>query len=148
MNTQDQSRQQATLNTGDFIRHPPEIPLEITRLPDAQACGADVARFGGLAFDAAEPEKPGTQLLLRFPSLDPDFRAPARVAWCEATDTGYCIGVTFLDTEDAFRSRMLEQISAIKTYRSEVHQDDGKALTDNEAAREWIRQIGNRFPNP
>lgn len=148
MFNRDECRNGSAVNGREFIRHPDGIPLQVEPVPGSRACGADVARFGGLEFVTGEAHDPGTELLLRIPVVDPGFETRARVAWCESTDHGYLVGVNFLDAEDAFRSRMMEQICAIEAYRREMESVEGRTLTGNQAATEWIGKVGGRFPDP
>jgi len=134
------------LDTGTFILHPSAITLETVRDSSGEARGE--AAFGGLAFDSTQAEEPGTVLWLRFPSVEPNCPLQARVAWCEPTASGYRIGVTFFDAQQAFRCRMIEQICAIEAYRRAASEATGDDVSHNQAAREWIRNTGSRFPNP
>lgn len=108
---------------------------------------ADVS-YGGLSFHCAQPHRPGTELLLRIPYLEPPFETRARVAWRRREEGGYRIGVRFLAEDDAFRARMVEQICAIESYRKEVYSREGRSLTATEAAQEWIERHAARFPDP
>lgn len=131
-----------------YIRHPVDVPLEVEDVsgdPGSQV--ADVS-FGGLSFLGARARKRGSELLLRIPYLEPPFEVRARVAWCRRENDGYRIGVRFLAEEDAYRSRMVEQICAIESYRKEVHHREGRILTTAQAAQEWIERFAARFPNP
>ncbi|HEU0077282.1 MAG TPA: hypothetical protein VFQ76_06510, partial [Longimicrobiaceae bacterium] len=60
----------------------------------------------------------------------------------------FCIGVQFLDAGDAFRARMVEQVCSIDRYRRQVREREGRELTGQEAAEEWIRDHAARFPDP
>lgn len=131
-----------------YIRHPVDVPIEVEDVPgDKGSQVADVS-FGGLSFLCGQYHRPGTELLLRIPYLEPPFEVRARVAWRRVEDGGYRIGVRFLAEDDAFRSRMVEQICAIESYRKEVRQREGRILDATEAAREWIERFAARFPDP
>jgi hypothetical protein len=56
--------------------------------------------------------------------------------------------VQFLDAADAFRARMVEQVCSIERYRREVRRREGRVLSGQEAAEEWIREHAARFPDP
>jgi hypothetical protein len=43
---------------------------------------------------------------------------------------------------------MVEQLCHIEAYRRRVLQDEGRRLTDEEAAMEWIANYADRFPPP
>ena len=132
-----------------FVRHPVDVPVEIGTeglLPRSSVHSNDIS-LGGLAVRSNFALRPGEQVVIRIPSVRPPFEAPARVAWChELDDTGYDLGVTFLDAEDAFRVRMVEQIFHIEEYRLSVHRLEGRELSSEEAADEWIALHAEQFP--
>jgi hypothetical protein len=43
---------------------------------------------------------------------------------------------------------MIEQICHIESYRRDVAQQEGRQLTTEEAAVEWISRYASSFPNP
>lgn len=131
-----------------FIRHPPDIPIEIEALPgEAPSRVADVS-YGGLAFLAERPQPPGTLLHVRIPGAETSLSARAFVAWCQPEGDGYRIGIRFENPEDAYRSRLLEQIFAIERFRDELARTEGREVPRDEAAREWIRRHASGFPDP
>ena len=71
-----------------------------------------------------------------------------KVAWCRETEHGYELGVEFLDQDDAFRARMVEQICHIETYREQVQQTEHRDLSPEQAAHEWISKFAEEFPDP
>jgi hypothetical protein len=42
---------------------------------------------------------------------------------------------------------MVEQVCAIEQYRGEVLENEGRELTAQEAAAEWIGRYAGRFPD-
>jgi hypothetical protein len=60
--------------------------------------------------------------------------------------SGYELGVTFLEAEDAFRARMVEQLGHIEDYRRSVQRIEGRELDMDEAAHEWIEKYAANFP--
>ena len=133
-----------------FIRHPADIPIQVRRESHA-APGEPRTRnvsLGGLAFGSGLRLEPGTIVEVEIPFVLPGFKTTARVVWCTPRDGAYELGVEFLDAEDAFRARMVEQVCHIEEYRREVERNEGRALTVEEAAREWIAKYASRFPDP
>jgi hypothetical protein len=76
------------------------------------------------------------------------FETKARVVWCSACEGGFELGVEFLAAEDAFRARMVEQVCYIEQYKKMVYQTEGRLLTAEEAAMEWIGKYASQFPDP
>lgn len=133
----------------EFLRHTVHVPLEVDRVADAAPTvgqGVNVS-FGGLAFLSSACPAVGEILRLRIPTVKPAFEARARVAWCRPEAENFLVGVQFLDATDAFRSRMVQQVCSIESYRREVQQREGRALTTQEAATEWITRYAGRFPD-
>lgn len=133
----------------EFIRHTVDVPLEVDAVDDAEPRperGFNVSR-GGLAFASTTRRRVGEILRIRIRTAQPAFEARARVAWCRPESEGFLVGVQFLDSGAAFRSRMVQQVSAIERYRKEVHQREGRVLTAQEAAAEWITKYAERFPS-
>jgi hypothetical protein len=134
-----------------FIRHPSDIPIEIRDAADSPEVQRRVKNisFGGLAFSSDTPLKPESLIALRIHCLRPAFEvAAARVAWCRNEGSKFAVGVEFLDLAEAFRVRMVEQICHIESYRKEIEQREGRQLTTEEAAREWISRYASSFPKP
>ena len=131
-----------------FIRHPTEIPIQIRRdrrRPAAAPSMRNVS-LGGLAFQSQTDLEPGSIVLLRIPLVRPQFSARARVVWCSAANGAFEVGAEFLDVEDAYRGRMVEQVCHIEQYRRDVSKKEGRRLTAEEAAAEWIAKYASQFP--
>ena len=102
--------------------------------------------LGGLSFHSKEPLQKGKILKVRIPFVDPPFETLAKVAWCEANVNYFDIGVELLDKDDAYKARMVEQICHIEQYKREVFEKEGRKLSGEEAASEWIEQFATEFP--
>jgi hypothetical protein len=132
----------------EYIRHTVNVPLEIKDVPDApvtQSHGVNIS-YGGLAFTVPECLEIGNVIELRIPTVDPPFQAHARVVWCKPDGEQFLAGVEFLDSDDAFQSRMVQQVCSIENYRQEVQAKEGRVLSSQEAAAEWIARYAGRFP--
>jgi len=132
-----------------FIRHPVDVPIEIDTedsSPPSAFHTHDISR-GGLAFRSDFAVMPGAHVEIRIAYVKPAFEARARVVWCRPHDAkSYELGVTFLDAEDAFLARMVEQICHIEDYRKSIYRIEGRELSSEEAAMEWIEKYASRFP--
>jgi len=132
-----------------FIRHPIDVPVEIgISGADPPACyhTHDIS-LGGLAFRSGCAVTPGQSVDIGIGLVQPPFRARARVAWCRPHPlSGYELGVTFLDADDAFRARMVEQLCHIEDYRLSVQRIEGRELDVDAAAAEWIEKYAAQFP--
>lgn len=132
-----------------FIRHPSNIPIDF-QLEELIAHGTDYLKnisHGGLAFHSKVALKPGTIIRIKIPLVKPVFQAISKVTWCKPEQEQYEIGIQFLDENDVFRARMVEQICHIEQYKQEVWEKEGRRLTSEQAAVEWIAQYANAFPS-
>lgn len=132
-----------------FIRHPCDIAIEFSEdtasYPEHERL-SNISE-GGLAFSATRPQRRGHILWLRIPDVHPPFEAPARVTWCNPVDAGYEVGVEFVMPDDEYRARMVEQLCYIEHYKRWVQAREGRELSGEQAAREWIEKYAARFPD-
>ncbi len=132
----------------EFIRHPSSIPLDVKprAAQEQMSLKLNNISVGGLSFDSPVPFNDGAVVNIRI-SLKPVFRVNAIVQWCKRVDDHFELGVRFLDQEDAYRVRMVEQICHIEEYRHDRMRKTGKRLSRNKASLEWIAKHGQRFPH-
>lgn len=129
----------------NFIRHPASIPIELDACSAGiRTCTSNVS-VGGLAFDSALPVGQGEVVALKIPAVSPAFEAVARVMWCKPKIGGFELGVAFLDQDDAFRARMVEQVCHIEEYKQAMLRIEHRDLTSQQAAREWIEKYAAQF---
>lgn len=148
MKPRQDAQSDGALDRRAFIRHPTDIPIAIEALPGEPAARVADIGHGGLAFLARQPQAPGTPLHIRIDQAESPLDARAFVVWCQPEAHGYRIGVRFENPEDAYRSRLIEQIFAIERFRHELARAEGREIPRDEAAREWIRRHASRFPDP
>ena len=102
--------------------------------------------LGGLSFISRQPFKVGQSASVCIPLLQQDNKLQGTVVWCEKSHLGYEIGVEFEGSRDIFRLRMIEQICHIEHYRKEIKLAEGRDLSSEQAAKEWISQYADDFP--
>ncbi len=132
----------------EFIRHPTDIPIEVSLSQEPSRAHPTLSNIskGGLAFVQRRPFPVGAILQIRIPFSDPPLQAQGQVVWCHPCDQGYEIGVHFLDTTDVFNVRMVEQVCHIEQYKRHVEKTEGRTLSGEEAANEWIQKFAGQFP--
>jgi len=157
-----------------FIRHPSEIPLEYC-ITDAPAmCNMDFISNisqGGLSFHSSEYIAPDKWLHLYIPVDENYFETDAQVRWCnkltsrtssndsrgsnDSRDSGdsqddhnenYDVGVSFCSTSEAFSARMIEQVCHIEEYKKRIRETEGRKISSDQAAAEWIEKYADTFP--
>ncbi|MCF6336966.1 MAG: PilZ domain-containing protein [Gammaproteobacteria bacterium] len=132
-----------------FTRHPSNVPVDF-QLEELVTDGGDYLKNvsqGGLAFHSTVTLKPGTTIRIKIPLVSPVFQAIGKVTWCHPLQNTFEIGIQFLDENDTFRARMVEQICHIEQYKQEVFDKDGRQLSGEQAAVEWIQKYATDFSN-
>ena len=135
-----------------FIRHPADVPIQVTLDwageeddDDADQTITNVS-LGGLAFVSQRPLELLQRVRVCIPVLDQENFLIGNVVWCEKHGGEYEIGIEFEHSRDTYRMRMIEQICHIEHYRREIARVEGRELTSQEAAREWIARYARDFP--
>ena len=132
-----------------YIRHPSDIPIEY-ELVDLVANHKDYLNNignGGLSFQSRFYVESGSLINIRIPLRDPKFEEKGIVVWCRKKNSRYDVGVKFEDATSKFRLRMIEQICYIEHYKSEILEKEGRTLSGEEAAVEWIKKYAKDFPS-
>lgn len=134
----------------NYIRHPSDIPIEfmVESQADSRPNHLRDVSFGGLSFQSDHELVKDTPIHIRIDTVKPPFEADGVVVWCRPYDRQFLIGIEFTHKEDVFLARMVEQVCHIEHYRNEILQKEGRELTSQEAAREWISKFAEIFPNP
>ena len=130
-----------------YPRHLSEIPIEFSlELKDQKARERLVnISSGGLAFLARMGVQLGSAIHIRIPLAEYEFEVSGSVVWCHKADHHYEVGVRFDDPQSEHRAQMIEQLCHIERYRSKVQKKEGRLLTSEEAAAEWISRYADVF---
>ena len=141
-----------------FIRHPADVPIQVTLdlVDDENDETVDQTitnvSLGGLAFVSQSPFELLQRVRVSIPLLQTrdcpqqDKRLVGNVVWCEKSGKNYEVGIEFEKSRDVYRLRMIEQICHIEHYRKEVERLEGRELSTQEAAGEWISKYAGDFP--
>ena len=112
------------------------------RLP-ATSTTSNVA-VGGLCFQSSNNIDPGCRIQLNINIHEP-FEAHGVVVWCKPNNNHFEVGVQFDDEYTKYAVRMVEQVCWIEDYRRKALEKEGRKLTTDEAAAEWISRYASRF---
>ena len=131
-----------------FIRHPSRMPIRFDLQGDRTCCDERLCNVseGGLCFVTKVMLDTGLAIRVTIPVLGEQFAADGIVAWCRSVGRGYEVGVRFVSQQDRFSVRMVEQLCYIEDYRRQVEREEGRHLTSEQAAEEWIERFADRFP--
>ena len=137
----------------NFIRHPIDIPIKIIENESEDCEGEDSLdqslhdiSIGGLRCLSDKPLAAGTEVTIIIDLVEPALEIPGIVIWCQATHTFYELGIEYQGEKDVYRLRMVEQICHIEHYRKEVQTREGRNISSEEAAQEWIARYAGKFP--
>lgn len=129
-----------------YIHHPDDIPIELQQLDQALTF-TQPDQCLGLICHSQHMMNEGTTVALRVPFIAPLISVSGTINWCRKLDTCFEVGINF-DSYDAYmRIRMLEQLCLIHQYRIHVNQAQGRALSTEDAALEWIERYAAIFPS-
>ncbi len=131
-----------------YIRHPSRVPIQVDPRDDTPSGEEHLRNVGegGLCFASTLALDPGQPIRLTIPLFDRQHRIDAHVAWCRPSETGYDVGVFFVSRQDRFCARMVEQMCYIEDYRQRVAREEGRQLSSEQAAHEWIERFADQFP--
>ena len=133
----------------EFIRHPATIPISLQTIGDEDFDTDTLTNvsLGGISCVSEKPMELGSEVMIKFDYIDPDFSIVGSVTRCEPAGDHYEVGVEFLSNDqENFRIRMVEQVCHIEHYKNEVLKEEGRDLSSEEAALEWIQKYAHRFP--
>ncbi len=135
-----------------FIRHPSDVPIQISLVwaadqiaPHPGAALHDIS-LGGLAFRSPKPLPLGQPVKVSFPLLSDQRALSGKVVWITGAETRFEIGLQFNDPDELYCLRMVEQICHIEHYRREVAMHEGRQISSEQAAQEWIPRYAHSFP--
>jgi len=132
----------------EYIRHHSKVPLEIAPHSTREQLNLQLNNIslGGLSFTSPIEFHTNTLIKIKISSVKPIFKVDAVVQWCQSQNDHFELGVKFLDNDDVFRVRMVEQVCHISQYRLEAQAESGKRMSWNKASSEWIEKNGGDFP--
>lgn len=132
-----------------FIRHPSDVPIEVissNRITHALQRLRNVS-IGGLCYQSTVCLDVGLMVKVNIPVVKPPFEANGRVVWCQRNGDWFDVGVQFIEARDLYRVQMVEQACHIEHYKSKVLKEEGRILSGEKAALEWISKYESEFPN-
>jgi len=132
----------------NFIRHPADIPIKIIKDDNGERYHQPLRdiSIGGLRCRFNEQLAIGIMIKVIIDLVDPALEIPGKVVWCRADDASYELGIEFRGEKDVYRLRMVEQICHIEHYRNEILIREGRNISSEQAAKEWIVKYACEFP--
>jgi len=131
-----------------YIRHPSDIPIKytLTGVVAGQKQPLNNISVGGISFQADRHIEKGTTISIQIDLIRPSFKGKTIVVWCQKKSDHYDLGVRFIDHNTGLRAYIVEQVCHIEQYKREVLEKEGRKLSGEEAAVEWINKYSKDFP--
>jgi len=123
-----------------YHRHLSEMPVRFSLEPNDHMVHNRLVNIsnGGLALSNQTRVQPGTSIHIQIPVGSDLFEADGSVVWCHKTGHRFELGICFDDPQTEHRTQMIEQLCHIERYRWKVQDEEGRELTSEEAAADWI----------
>lgn len=132
-----------------FLRCPLKIPIQLQlpkdRVPIHSRTG-DLSE-GGLHFYFVRQLARGTIFQVKIPVAGRLFQIAGEVVYSLRDEvTGlFRTGLLFKEPASAFRVKIAEEILRIQKFREELSRKAGFAVSEEEAAQEWIKKYSKEF---
>lgn len=137
------------MQSQNFIHHPNEVPIKIV-VRDKQLPLSCVGQSSSTGVYIHTPTRYDISscVEVEINVQSPAFFARGCVCSSEplSEGIGYETGIVFDCPDTAFAVRMIEQICHIEQYRQQVCKEEGRELSIDNAAVEWITQHAASFP--
>ena len=135
-----------------FFRHPVNVPIQLRmeKSIDSYLSESKDISLGGLSFVWPSKLAKGSFLTLSIPVKEKVFDLRVRVAYSKGykKSNQYHTGVAFLNSPDAFKAKLAEEVLQIMEYQKSISRELGYELSEEEAAQRWIRNHAERFARP
>jgi len=132
-----------------FIHHPSTVPVKMVISDEQCPILDDNDELSTGVYIQTEQSYPVNSCVnVEINVQKPAFTAKGFVRCCQRLkgNKGYQIGIVFDCPETAFAVRMIEQVCHIEEYRQKVSLTQGRELSIDSAASEWITQHAADFP--
>lgn len=129
-----------------FIRHPAAVPIQLEASSDNHLAQSRNLSEGGLCCAVDYALEVGSEVDISIPCVKPPYSGHGVVVWCHPSGDNYEAGIRFEGEQDVFSIRMVEQICQIELYRQRLIEQEGRELSPEEAAMEWIAMHAKDFP--
>ena len=97
---------------------------------------------GGIACFSEEPVPTGEYVGIELSIGGQTVQLQGKVVWCRAASGHYELGLRFEESKTDMRARMVRDLAEIERYRHEVLILEGRQLSSDAAALEWMTGPG------
>ncbi len=129
-----------------FIHHPEQVAIELTPATHQQQEPSSPSL--GLICTSQTPFEKGSALSVNFPEAPcQESLITGTVLDCLPQQHCYQLAIEFSSADNTMRLRMLEQHAYIGLYQKYIAQYQGRSLSPEAAAMEWIERYAAWFPD-
>ncbi len=129
-----------------YIEHPKQVPVQLETSIPAPVTTINSNCYGGIRCLWHSRIPVGKFVRISLPQIHPEFFAIVQVIWRRLAESGYELGLIFIDKEQAYKMRMMEQLCHINCYQRWIFEHEGRQLDSEQAASEWIGKFAAAFP--
>lgn len=132
-----------------FYRHPIHAPIVVHSNHDTGDLSESIdLSLGGLSFYWPSNLSRGASLRITIPVKEKRFTIDSKVVYSKHdAQTGlFRTGVLFKDLASEFRAKIAEEALEILEYRRHMSAEQGRDVSEEEAARLWIQKYADLFP--
>ncbi len=83
----------------------------------------------GLCFNSENQFNTGSPIKLQIPVTAPTFKVKARVVWSKQNGTTFDTGVKFVNIENGYRIKAVEQVCLIEEQRKRIFFEGGQSVS-------------------
>ena len=140
------------------VRHAIELPIRYRVLTASKQISGSLSQptrlpktknisDSGLLFLSSEYFKVGTLLELSLPVKEKVLTIEGRVVHAsQDSESGFFrTGISFSKPDSVFKVKMAEQVYQIDQYRKFLSKEEGRAVSEEEAAHRWIEEHSGDF---
>ena len=92
---------------------------------------------GGVGLVSEIPLRPGETCELMFPLLNYPEAVSSRVVWCKPDESGYAVGLQFIEEHPYSHARLVVDVCHVEYYRRDQRHRLGRELDHPTAVQEW-----------
>lgn len=131
------------------LRHPIQVPIQVRVAGDDTSRKSQTGDLseGGLHFYWNRELSRGTALSVTIPVMSRLFQMVGAVVYSQKDSLTnlYRTGVSFEEPGSSFRAKLAEEILRIQKFQEEASRTAGHPLSEEEAARKWIKKYAEKF---
>jgi hypothetical protein len=130
-----------------FRRSRSDLPIDVSinHEADPEKEFLNDISLGGLSFKSKVPIQENKIIEITMPLTYPVFQVIGRVRWCRKEGDYYVVGIKFVIPVNELTIEAVEEVCDIDEYRNEVYRKEGRVLSSEDAAVEWLNAYIKEF---